>query len=408
MKLEACILSLVTAAIIRLPDCAIRWGGPSLALWSTNEVLMPQFELTVKLSEGASEPVVEARYRGHLAYSFPKRPGIEAAIRRLQTDILRDAATRRGDQNPTGDRSEENSPSQDDPGPLGVTVQEIGSLLFRYLFHGEIETLYREAEKEIKDSQDTLQVSLIFPADEKTNPLPTAPWLNLTPWETLWDDKNKEFLATAGSTFFSRAVGGALNSKPRKPPLRILIMRAAPQVFEGRRLGDLKGTVEVEKIRDALRDQECEVNIVPGESIDDLEQVLFKNDEHRYFDVFHFIGHGDFDRDKKEGYLLFRESDGAGGEPIYASYLRSLLGDPWAPQLVVLNSCSGAQGLGGDMFSSTAALLSLGEIPAVVAMQFPFTDRAAIAFSKSFYRWLGQGASVQDATRRSHPIAGVP
>jgi hypothetical protein len=117
--------------------------------------------------------------------------------------------------------------------------------------------------------------------------------------------------------------------------------------------------------------------------------------------VFHFIGHGNFDVNKKEGYLLFEEPDGAGGDPIYANFLRPLLTDPWGPQLVVLNSCSGAQGLSGDMFSSTAALLSLGRVPAVVAMQFPFTDRAAIAFSKSFYRWLGQGAKVQDAIRRS-------
>jgi CHAT domain-containing protein len=169
-------------------------------------------------------------------------------------------------------------------------------------------------------------------------------------------------------------------------------MRAAPQVYEGRRLPELKGTVEVEKIRDEVSNQQCEVSVVPGESVDDLEQVLFKNSSpSSYFDVFHFIGHGDFDKDKNEGFLLFREPDGAGGEPIYASYLRNLLGDPWLPQLVVLNSCRSAQGIGGDLFSSTAALLSLGDIPAVVAMQFPITDRAALAFSKSFYRWLGQG-----------------
>jgi hypothetical protein len=237
---------------------------------------MPQFELTVKLSENAPEPVVEARYRDKLAYSIPKRPGIEAAIRRLQTDIIRDAATRRGDQHLTADRSEEDFPPGDDRSSLGVTVQEIGNVLFRYLFHGEIEALYRQAEKEIEDAKDSIEVNLVFPEDEKTNPLPTAPWLNLTPWETLWDDRNKEFLATAGSTFFSRAVGDVLRTRPRQPPLRILIMRAAPQVFEGRRLGDLNGTVEVDKIREALRDQECEVNIVPGESIEDLEQVLYE------------------------------------------------------------------------------------------------------------------------------------
>jgi CHAT domain-containing protein len=138
---------------------------------------------------------------------------------------------------------------------------------------------------------------------------------------------------------------------------------------------------------------------VPGESIDDLDQELFDLDDNKHVDVFHFIGHGDFDKARNEGYLLFKEPDGAGGVPIYASDLRDHLTVPWGPQLVVLNSCSSAQGAGGNLFSSTAALLSLGRIPAVVAMQFPITDRAAIAFSRSFYRWLGQGATVQRATR---------
>jgi CHAT domain-containing protein len=160
--------------------------------------------------------------------------------------------------------------------------------------------------------------------------------------------------------------------------------------------------VEIEQIRQELDNKECVVSVVPGESIDDLDQMLFENSNpSAYFDVFHFIGHGGFDKNKNEGFLLFRETDGAGGEPIYASDLRNLLGDPWAPQLVVLNSCSGAQGIGGDLFSSTAALLSLGDIPAVVAMQFPITDRGALAFSKQFYNYLGQGASVQEATRKS-------
>jgi hypothetical protein len=246
---------------------------------------MPQFELTVKLVENTNEPVVEAQYNDKQRYSFPKRPAIEDALRRLQTDILRDAATRRGDQNLT----DAASPPQNETSSLGVAVQEIGNVLFRYLFNGEIEQLYREAEEHAKAAQEALQVSLVFPADRKTNPLQVAPWLNLTPWETLWDDHNREFLATAGSTFFSRAIGNALSSSPRQPPLRILVMRAAPEVYEGRKLPPLKGTVEVEKIREEVNNQQCEVTVVPGESFDDLEQMLFKNSKpSSYFDVFHF------------------------------------------------------------------------------------------------------------------------
>jgi hypothetical protein len=182
---------------------------------------MAQFALTVKLKENSDRPVVEARYKGELKYSLPNKPGIEAALCRLQTDIIRDAATRRGDRNLAIDEGEGDSAAPNDTGPLSTTVQEIGNVLFQYLFYGDIQTLYREAVTDAREKNDVLHVSLVFPSDQ-TNPLQIAPWLNLTPWETLWDDTNREFLATAGSTYFSRAVGDLLNSTPRLPPLRIL------------------------------------------------------------------------------------------------------------------------------------------------------------------------------------------
>src|SRR6185312_4218463 len=220
-------------------------------------------------------------------------------------------------------------------------------------------------------------------------PVEQAPWINLTPWESLWDARNREFLATAGSTFFSRAVADSVLHRPRPRPLRILIMAAAPHVFEGRRLPPLSDYVEIEKIRAAAKGVECQVEVVPGESFEDLQMALHKSDSAgARFDVFHFIGHGDFDQMRQEGYLLLRESDGAGAVPISAADLTELLSDPWSPLLVVLNSCRGAQGSGGDIFSSTAATLSLGRVPAVIAMQFPISDRAAIAFSKSLYLFL--------------------
>jgi CHAT domain-containing protein len=241
---------------------------------------------------------------------------------------------------------------------------------------------------------------LVISGEPDEDPLPQAPWINMTPWESLWDAKSREFLATAGSTFFSRAVGDSVIHRPRPRPLRILIMAAAPHVFEGRRLPQLSDYVEIKKIRAAANGVDCQVEVVPGESFEDLQLMLFKNSSARArFDVFHFIGHGDFDERRKEGYLLFREADGAGAVPIGASDLTELLSDPWAPLLVISNSCRGAQGNGGDIFSSTAATLSLGRLPAVIAMQFPVSDRAAIAFSKSLYLFLAQGATVQNAVR---------
>ena len=153
-------------------------------------------------------------------------------------------------------------------------------------------------------------------------------WITLAPWETLWDARNRMFLAT-GSTFFSRAVGEPVGGSPRTSPLRVLIMVAAPSIYEGRRLPKLSDYVEVEKIKAATEwTKFCYVEVVPGQSYDDLQLFLYNNSNaNNRFDVFHFIGHGDFDRDRREGYLLFRELEGAGAVPIYANDLRDLLSD---------------------------------------------------------------------------------
>jgi CHAT domain len=65
--------------------------------------------------------------------------------------------------------------------------------------------------------------------------------------------------------------------------------------------------------------------------------------------------------------------------------LAELLDDHYPLRLVFLNSCEGAKGSESDAFSSTAATLVRRGIPAVVAMQYEITDKAAIEFSRDFY-----------------------
>ena len=105
---------------------------------------MPQFQLTVKRTDRALEPVVEARYGLDFEYSIPKSiAGIEAAIGRLQTDIVRDATTtRRLAQDQTSPGINAVFPEGAIPSPSGATVREMGALLFRYLFDGPIESLH--------------------------------------------------------------------------------------------------------------------------------------------------------------------------------------------------------------------------------------------------------------------------
>jgi CHAT domain-containing protein len=78
-----------------------------------------------------------------------------------------------------------------------------------------------------------------------------------------------------------------------------------------------------------------------------------------------------------------------------AEYLRTIDG----LQLVVLNSCwSGAltRRRGQDPFSGVGAALIKSGVPAVVAMQFPVSDNAAVAFSRAFYERLAARDCIAD------------
>src|SRR6185295_7722439 len=54
-------------------------------------------------------------------------------------------------------------------------------------------------------------------------------------------------------------------------------------------------------------------------------------------------------------------------------------------RLAVINACEGARASIADPFGGVAQSLVKASIPAVVAMQFPITDDAAIDFAAEFY-----------------------
>jgi CHAT domain-containing protein len=106
-----------------------------------------------------------------------------------------------------------------------------------------------------------------------------------------------------------------------------------------------------------------------------LRQVLQEDTYH----ILHFVGHSDFVGG--EGVLLLE--DEAGGQAmVSAAQFVNLLGDQAAMRLVVLNSCEGSRTDASDPFAGLAtSIVALG-VPAVVAMQFEITDKAAITFAE--------------------------
>jgi CHAT domain-containing protein len=104
------------------------------------------------------------------------------------------------------------------------------------------------------------------------------------------------------------------------------------------------------------------------------------------YHILHYIGHSDF-TDTGDGVLFLQDDTGASVE-VTDAVLTNLLGDQTTLRLAVLNSCEGARTTLDDPFSGIAtSLVALG-VPAVIAMQFTISDRAAIVFAEELFTSL--------------------
>ena len=196
--------------------------------------------------------------------------------------------------------------------------------------------------------------------------LSDAPKLAELPWEYLYDGDARRFLALSQWTPLVRYLEMSSPIRPLAvtPPLRILMMAASPTDFP-----PLDVLSEWTKVRDALADLQrvgrVQLDRVPTGTLADLRAALREGEYH----VFHFIGHGRFDPDTKDGVVALEGPRGR-AQLVSGADLGALLHDERSLRLALLNSCEGARGGLADPYSGTAQSLVQQGIPAVVAMQF--------------------------------------
>ncbi len=263
------------------------------------------------------------------------------------------------------------------------TVQEFGRDLLGSVLDRKIRTLFEATRERAKDVTGDVRIVL--------NVRP--PELARLPWETCWDDATQTYLSLRFPMVRSSAVSAPVRTLKVSPPLRVLCMVASP-----RGLPRLDAEAEQARMEDGLADLVAadliRLTWLRGGSWRELQRAVRTGQYH----VFHFIGHGDYDVEADTGVLQLCD-DGGDPYPLPGDDLRDLLARTSQLRLVLLNACSSAQSSKRDAFSSTAATLVRDGVPAVVAMQFPITDRAALEFSRSFYAALADGSRVDDAVR---------
>ncbi len=249
--------------------------------------------------------------------------------------------------------------------------------------------------------QDALQACLLRSIDktEQQNAglrlrLRLPPSLMDLPWEYLYDAALDRFFSHSINTPIVRYLDLAQSIKPLAvtPPLKVLVMIASPSSdYEALDVED-----EWQKINAAVAELAgrglVHLTRLPTASLSALQKQLRREQYH----ILHFVGHGGFDQQTQDGVLLL-EDDSGRSRFVNGNALGTLLHDHPSLRLVLLNACEGARATRSDPFAGVAQQLVRQGIPAVIAMQFEITDKAAVILAREFYDALADGYPVDGA-----------
>jgi hypothetical protein len=277
-----------------------------------------------------------------------------------------------------------------------LTPKKIGEQLFEALFTGEILHLYQRSFDLLEgDSKAGLRLELMLdPHDSSLAAFQAFPWELLRQRDT----PESPGLSRRRPVVRYLTMPKPVYLAPLPPALRIVIVAASPQG-----LAPLNLARELHNLQEAVRSEpRIELVATPSPTLSSLRKTLLVQECH----VLHFMGHGGSVAGREERVLFFETEDGK-ADPVTGTDLVNKLTDFPFLRLAVLNACESATlGSGAsissavtnfDPFTGVASSLVLGGLPAVIAMQLPISDQAAIAFSKALYDRIAAGDPVDAA-----------
>ena len=269
-----------------------------------------------------------------------------------------------------------------------TTAAELGRQLAEVSLSRESLTLWHESYQIARERGRGLRLRLHIDSWE----------LSRLPWELLYDTHRGDFLVFDPIVSLVRYL--RLHTVPpalrQSPTLKIMAVVASPsdqlQLDSARELSVLRSSLQ-----ELVGAGQAEIVVCEHTTHEKLHLTLL---EHRP-DVVHFIGHGQYNREQHMGLLLL-EDEGGRSAPLEAPEAARLL-RRYGVGLVVLNACETASGA----WAGLAPALVRAEIPAVVAMQWPVEDRAAIRFSRTFYKALSTGQTLDECVAEGRVGASV-
>lgn len=263
-------------------------------------------------------------------------------------------------------------------------ARDFGSELHHSLFTGEVQTSFRRSVDAVSREGKGLRLRLHVDDD---------PDLNRIPWEFLYSQGLGRFVGLSNLTPIVRYVDVGVSPLElrTRPPIRILTVLSEPSDVPPLQVRREAALLQ-EATADLVRRGALEVHRLPAATLPVLQQQLRRN----AFHILHFLGHGYFDERLGEGQLVFEDDEGR-ARMVSGADLGMMVHDHSSLRMVVLNSCDGARVQAGRTLGGVAQSLMRQGMPAVVAMQFPVSDDAALIFSHELYEAIADGYPVDAA-----------
>jgi tetratricopeptide (TPR) repeat protein len=279
--------------------------------------------------------------------------------------------------------------------PAEMILRNFGREIFRSIFvnNSSINEIYWRSKGISRD----LRIKLRIESQELAG----------LPWEYLYEEREMPgYVSLRHPVVRYLETMGPAGRMGVKGPLRILGMISDPATDVWPKLDVVKERDRIDKGIDSLqREGRVDFQWVSGGTGKDLMNKLLEGEWH----VFHFIGHGGVEAPisgedgtavsfDESGFIVMVDESGKPVKKFASDLATMLLGARRSLRLVVLNCCESAKINVGERFGNPAiGLMRSGWLPAVVAMQFPITDGAAIRMSEGFYKALANNQPVDGA-----------
>ena len=280
-------------------------------------------------------------------------------------------------------------------------AQELGKSLFSALLPGDVGETFSRSMASVQASRQAgldvgQRIRISFGEAEDYPPEVVS-----LPWELLCNPQTLEFHGNEQPTPIVRYLDAPTKIKPLQvaPPLRVLAILCSPRSTATERLSPIDKPRHKKILQKAEDDQSrLKVHFLDPPTLDNIRKTLSRFKKLRKpFHALHFFGHGKFN-DKGEGVLYFEDRDGNAVQ-VTGQDLKSQLTGFEEMSLAVLATCVGAQMMrrnGQHPFTGAASAL-VTKLPAVVAMQFTISEKAATHFTSSFYEYIANGHPVDES-----------